>query len=230
MNIALLNMLQVSDSVFPIGAFTLSNGLETFVQEEKLKNCSDLRIYLKNYISFMPYNELGFFYHTYNDIIVDEKININELIQLDNLYSAFKISSQIRKGSVKLCQRFIKLWEKIEKIEALQLYQELIKSKECEGHHVIALALFAKSKSISFEESANIYAYSVISGVVTNAVKSVPLSQLEGQVVLNENLESIRQAVEKAKFIEKNELGVCGNAFDIYAMKHETLYSRLYMS
>lgn len=34
--LSLLQMIQISDSLFPIGAFTLSNGLETMVLQEKL--------------------------------------------------------------------------------------------------------------------------------------------------------------------------------------------------
>ncbi len=225
MDIALLNMLQVSDSVFPIGSFTLSNGLESFVQENKLVSSMNLKEYVKNYISFMSYNELGFFSYVYSNVLSDE-----EIIAIDTLYSAYKIPFEVRKGSIKLCQRFLKVWEKIEDNSLLNNYKMLIKSKYCEGHHSIALALFVKSKALSYEESASIYAYSVVSGIITNAVKSVPLSQLDGQVILNQSLTDIKQAVEKAKNIQLDELGICGSGFDIYAMKHETLYSRIYMS
>ena len=40
--LSLLQMIQISDSLFPIGAFTLSNGLETMVLQEKLTTKEDL--------------------------------------------------------------------------------------------------------------------------------------------------------------------------------------------
>ena len=45
-SISILQMLQVSDSLFPIGAFTLSNGLETFVLDKSLKTNEDLEEYI----------------------------------------------------------------------------------------------------------------------------------------------------------------------------------------
>ena len=38
------------------------------------------------------------------------------------------------------------------------------------------------------------------------------------------------EAVQIALSVTEDEIGVGGPAFDIFAMQHETLYSRLYMS
>lgn len=224
-------MLQVSDSLFPIGSFTLSNGLETFVQEHVLKNRKDLQEYINNVIFLMPYTELGFFAQIFKARYDEQgKISQDALTNLDALYSAHKSPMEVRKGSQKLCQRFLKVWEHIEELPNLILYKELIKKGNCLGHHVFAFALFAKSKGIDFKYAASVYAYSTISGIITNAVKSVPLSQLDGQKILSHSLQNIESMVEKAIEIQWDELGIGGAGFDIYAMRHEELYSRLYMS
>ena len=54
-----LYMLQICDSLFPIGAFTLSNGLETFVQRGMIAAPEDLQRYLADYLAIAPYQELG---------------------------------------------------------------------------------------------------------------------------------------------------------------------------
>ena len=79
-------------------------------------------------------------------------------------------------------------------------------------------------------QAASIYAYSIISGIITNAVKLVPLSQLDGQLILNESLTAIECAVDISSKIEIDELGLGGTGFEICSYNHETLYSRLYMS
>ncbi len=225
MNIYLLDMLQVSDSAFPIGAFTLSNGLETFVQANKLSNAKELEVYIDNVLSLLPYSELGFFAKAYHDISDSE-----HMIYLDQLYSAYKAPEEVRQGSIKLCQRFLKIWIKIEQLSSLTLYKNLILQKKCCGHHALALAFFVRDKGLEYKDAASIYAYSITSGIITNAVKSVPLSQLDGQVILNKALKRIVSLIDIAKNLSQDELGICGAAFDIYAMQHETLYSRLYMS
>ena len=54
-----LAMLQVCDSVFPVGAFALSNGMETFVQRDFLRRGADFEEYMKNYLEVAPYKEIG---------------------------------------------------------------------------------------------------------------------------------------------------------------------------
>jgi len=54
-----LYMLQICDSLFPIGAFTLSNGLETYVQRGVVHSPETLAAYLADYLALAPYQELG---------------------------------------------------------------------------------------------------------------------------------------------------------------------------
>lgn len=223
--ISLLNMLQISDSTFPIGSFTLSNGLETFTQKEKLKTADDLLKYVENYVSFMKYNELGFL-----RLLCSGEFSEEYLIKLDNMYSAIRTPRETREGSSRLCKRFIKSWQRIEKLDLLERYNSLISAGICEGHHTICVALFIREKNMDFAVAANIYAYSVVSGIITNSVKNVPLSQLDGGSVLNKSLQYIKKAVSETEGIELKDLGIGGTGFEIYSYNHETLYSRLYMS
>ena len=66
----LMHILQICDSLFPVGAFTLSNGLETYVQHDIITSPKGLEEYLHSYISVLPYNELGAAAAAYN---ADEK-------------------------------------------------------------------------------------------------------------------------------------------------------------
>lgn len=57
--LAMLKMIQISDSLFLIGAFTLSNGLETFVSNGSLASDADLEEYLDTWLDLLPYQDLG---------------------------------------------------------------------------------------------------------------------------------------------------------------------------
>ncbi len=211
--------------MFPIGAFTLSGGLETFVQTERLISAEHLKQYVNNVISFMPFNELGFLF-----LVNKEGLTRDRIIELDQLYSAIRTPREIREGSERLCKRFLKAWGKVETLPSLKIYEQLIRDKECDGHYTIAVGLFIVDKGIPVRDGASIYAYSVVSAIITNAVKMVPLSQLDGQAILNQSIQKIDEVVAKAEGITEKELGVGGTGFEIYSYNHETLYSRLYMS
>ena len=90
--------------------------------------------------------------------------------------------------------------------------------------------MYAKSIGLNKKEAAMIYLYSQIASIITNAVKMVPLSQITGQKILNQSLDQIEECVNIAEKLTRDDIGIGGTAFDIAAMNHEILYSRLYMS
>ncbi|MFR9634193.1 MAG: hypothetical protein SNI46_04985, partial [Rikenellaceae bacterium] len=65
---------------------------------------------------------------------------------------------------------------------------------------------------------------------VTNAVKLIPLGQLSGQDIIFELERELGGVVDETMELDPNMRGVCAVGFDIAAMQHERLYSRLYMS
>lgn len=218
----ILKILQICDSLFPIGSFTLSNGLETYVQNNIISSANQLKEYLESYISIMCFNELGTAALAYKD---------SDIQQLDAVYNAVKSPKEIRLGSIRTAKQFFRIIDKTNsEIPCLSRYIRLVKNKKCFGHLPIAYGLYMRDCGTDLNEGLNIYGYSVCSAIVTNCVKLVPLSQLDGQRILNECLPKISEACEKALAVSIDEIGIGGCGFDIRAMQHEKLYSRQYMS
>jgi len=238
--LATLRMIQVCDSLFPIGAFTLSNGLETLITQRIITDGDSLESYVKDVLKVLPFNDLGSMILSYDNASDPEFIR-----DLDQLTLALKTPEEVRTGSKKLCNRFLKICKEFEDgcdscYPALNAYRDEISafSKSgsckdivgCEGNHAIAVGLFARDIEISKDEAASIYAYSLLNAIVTNGVKMIPLSQMVGQRILSKCQKNILQAVEIASSVSIDDLGVGGAGMDIAGMKHEELYSRLYMS
>lgn len=223
--VEILQMMQVSDSLFPIGAFTLSNGLETFVEKGILSSEEDLGEYISNYMEIFPYNDLATMMMAYQ-----HGDDIEYIRKLDHLVFVMKMPQEIRNGCTKLCRRFLKIWNQIRVYPRIRKYDMEIQTKRCYGIHGIAIGLYAKEIGFPIKEAAAVYSYSQLSAIVTNAVKLVPLSQIAGQRILNQSLNKIEECVSIAENLSMEDLGISGTAFDIAAMNHETLYSRLYMS
>lgn len=220
-----LYMLQICDSLFPIGAFTLSNGLETFVQRGLIDSAEQLGQYLTDYLAVAPYQELGAM-----ALAMRSAADEAAWMYLDRLYTALRAPMEVRQGSAKLCMRLLKAAGQIAPLPVLEAYYARIRQGDCTGQHPIAVGLFAAEHGVDTQEALTIYGYSLLSAMTTHAAKCVPLRQLEAQRVLRDHLPALLQAVQDAQKVTQKDLGVSGAAFDILAMQHETLYTRLYMS
>ena len=224
-NICFLELLQICDSLFPVGAFTLSNGMVTYVQRGKVSTAEDLKNYLYDFIKIAPYQDLG------TMVLAAKNANdIKYICQLDELYSAFRCPMEVRQGSSKLCIRLLKAAKEISPFKILDDYYNKIINGQCIGQHSIAVGLFAASHNADIEQATLLYGYSLLSALTTNAVKSVPLRQLDGQKVLRESFPMLYKAAKISQQINLDNIGIGAAAFDIFSMEHETLYSRLYMS
>lgn len=229
LNVAsLIQFMQSVDAFFPVGAFTLSNGLETYVLEERIQTPKDLKEYLKGFLQIFPFQDLGLAHLAYTNYM-----NLEGLIRLDSLAGAMKSPKEVRTGNSKMGLRFLKARTAMNDCEGtLQWYLKLVKGHTLEGYHPIALGIYGASVLGEKEEAQflSMYGYSVISAIVNNAVKLVPLSQMDGQRILFEVLPLLAEAVQRAMQVTVDEMGVSGAAMEISCMRHEQLYARQFMS
>jgi urease accessory protein len=214
-----LYLWQAFDALFPIGAYTLSNGLETYVQRGLVRDPETLRAFIQAYLALLPYGDLG---------LAARAAEGEDPEKLDRLCHIMKAPAEVRQGSQRLGIRFLKAQAALHPYAGLSAYAQLIRSGRCRGHYPVAVGLFIRD--LGAAEGLNRYAYSLLSALVNHAAKLVPLRQLQAQAVLYAALEQIPTAVAQARRTQLEDLGVSGVGFDLRAMQHETLYSRLYSS
>lgn len=221
-----LRILQSIDSFFPVGGFTLSNGIEDYVLREAIHSGEELKEYIIGFLKLFPYNDLGLLSLSYQH----EK-DPEYLLELDCIALAMKSAREVRQGSIRMGSRYMKARIGMQdSTPMLDWYQRQVQKKEAFGFHPIALGLYGASCGIDLKLLLDMYGYSTISAIVNNTVKLVPLSQIKGQRVLLQMLDFLDEATSQAMGISMDSLGVSGTASEIHCMNHEKLYSRQYMS
>lgn len=104
-------LLQINDSLFPIGAYSHSYGLETYIQKELVKDVDTAFNYIRSCLKTnVLYTELLSIYLAYD---YAKENNLKEIIKLEEIINASKIPKEIRLASQKLGSRFIKTLESI---------------------------------------------------------------------------------------------------------------------
>ncbi|MGN1318536.1 MAG: urease accessory protein UreF [Lachnospirales bacterium] len=219
-------LLQINDSLFPIGAYSHSYGLETYIQKDLLKGEDSIREYINNKIKYSLANTelLG------AKLAYENACNMEKIEELDNILTVSKSPVEIRQASLKMGSRFLKTINKCNLNLQYDYFNNYINMEYTQKHHCIAYGVLCCSANISIKTMLNNFLYSQVSAMITNCVKLVPLSQNIGQKLLYDTFDIMENTV--CDVIEMSEDMFCAStpAFDIRCMEHERLYSRLYMS
>ena len=218
----MIALYQIFDALFPLGSYVFSSGMETYTQMEIINDKDSLAAFLNAQLYTLPYSDLG---------VAAKVAQGEDFVLLDNLCGAMKQPFEIRQGSERLSMRFLKTMERLSDSKGLDAYRTSISKWLCDGHYPVAVGLFVHDlEDVELDQAMELYCYNMLSAMVNNAVKLVPLGQSDGQSALSEVMTSIPGAVRKAVAASVKELGVSGCGLDLRAMQHETLKGRLYSS
>ena len=213
----LFMLFQINDSLFPIGAYSHSYGLETYIQKKLVTNVDTAFEYLKCNLKF--------------NFLYSELLAINLSYEYADKERLGKSPKEIRLASQKLGSRFIKTLLSTEINYKNNNFLDYVnKSKNNLPTHTVAYGVFCQSVGIERERAIEGFLYSYTSSTITNCVKSIPLSQTQGQQLLYKSHDIFEEVINKLDELTIDDLCLSTPGFDIRCMQHENLYSRLYMS
>lgn len=221
-------MLHICDPTLPIGGFSHSSGLETYIQLKIVHDEASTEAFVKNMIeNNILYNDAAFVKLAYQ---AAQRKDLQEIIALDQECSALKAPMEIREATKKLGNRFLKIFDRQVEKQLIIDFQRELSLKNTEGNYPIVYGIFAQTFDVPLHDAIYAYCYNAAVGMITNAVKMVPLGQLAGQDILFRMQKVIQETVATTLSLDRDLVGVCNIGFDIRCMQHEKLYSRLYMS
>lgn len=228
MNAELLSLLQLSDPTLPIGGFSHSSGLETYVQAGIVKDVATAKEFITEMLTQnLQYTDAAFVSLAYNATFNND---IEKLIELDEECTAVKLPKEMRQASQKLGTRLLKIFQTFCESDIINQYKAAIDTKETNGNYCITFGLIAAVQNISKAETLTGFYYNAAMGMITNSVKLIPLGQQDGQQLLFAIKPLILKLTEASMNPDRDLIGLCCAGFDVRCMQHEDLYSRLYMS
>ena len=228
MNIALLNLLHLSDPTLPIGGFSHSAGLETYVQQNIVKDKATAKAFITEMLCRnLQYTDAAFVSLAFE---AATKNDLQTIVELDAECTAVKLPMEMRQASKKLGMRLLKIFQPLSTNDLIVQYNNALQSQQANGNYCIAFGIIAQSMNISKQDALYGFYYNAAAGFVTNSVKLIPLGQQDGQEILFSLMPVMQQLAEQSMSIDKDMIGLCCTGFDIRCMQHEQLYSRLYMS
>lgn len=221
-------MFQLCDSNFPTGAFSHSFGLESYIQEDKVRNQETFFEWLQVYLhEQLVYSDGLASRLVYEALIIDD---LQQIWQLDHLLKVQNLPRETRDGTQMIGDRMLKLTESIYGLPILSQYREEIQHKNAFGHPAIVFTMVAHGLGITKQDTILYYLYSAISSIVQNAVRAIPLGQTAGQTISHQFIPELTQAVDRIMGLTRDDFGIVSPGIELSQMKHERVNIRIFMS
>lgn len=223
-----LDVVQVCDSTFPIGSFNHSFGMENYLRTNKIKKSEDFEIWLDTYLETQfKYGEGLVISLCFKSLQSD---NIKEIWDYDKIITCSSQAEETREGTKMIAKQMIDLIQVLHDIPLLEEYARLIKKGVVYGNPAIVFSIFAFFKGLGAHEAILLYAYSVNSTMVQNAVRAIPLGQKIGQLILQRTFALLESIISDIDDLDVSYLGANVPGIELSQMKHETQIFRLFMS
>lgn len=223
-----LRLLQIHDSAFPIGSYTQSYGMETYIQEDIIRTKEDLIAFCSTFL----FQNLA-----YGDAILIQESHaaarnrdIDRLLQLEQLCGAIKLAKESRDASVNLGRQFIRTVAPLVEDPFFDEWKNRIQLNEAKGHYAILYGIYCAVNELDIHHSVLSYLFASVNGLVQNAVRAVPFGQNTGVQAMHVLSEAVVEAAKLVSTLKERDL--CNNALgiELASMKHEYLFSRLFIS
>lgn len=227
-NLNVLRVMQLCDSNFPVGSFNHSYGMETYLRDDRIKNTESFRYWIKAFFrnQFIYSDGLAIkFLYEYLD-----KKETKKILELDRNITVQCMAYETRNGNKLVAKRMLQLFLDLYEVKNLEKYEKHIKTGKAFGHPAIVFGMLMYELNIGCEEAIHYYMYSTASTLIQNAVRTIPLGQKDGQILLKEASESFIELGEIIKTLDKDMFGANVPGIELAQIQHETLIFRLFMS
>lgn len=229
-----LALLQLVDSAFPTGAFAHSFGLETAVQEGEVDSVSSLLRWLEDclYGSLATLDGPGVLL-AYNACASrDGAADMEMVAAVDHHLTLARLALESREGAMKIGKQYLRMVLALYKDVSLAEYAVWVREGRCFGHAAIVHGCICRSLQYDRATAVQTYLYQTLNVLVQNAQRVAAIGQTGAQQVMRSLIPPIeavtRGIVQSDPRMES--LAGCAVLQEIAAMRHEGLYSRLFMS
>ena len=224
---ALLPLLHLCDSLFPIGGFAYSDGLESAISTRLVNGADDLRRWL--------------------EVCLDEAIgrcegpavliawlafreeNWELLIALDEELTAMRPSSATRIASRSMGLRLLRTWQSLHPDARLDHALALATARALGPTLPVAFAGACAGTGVEQRDAVEGFAYTRLAATISSAMRLMAIGQNEAHRLLSRALDRVPACVD-AMLVRRAQPESFMPVVDIAQMTHPYVHSRLFRS
>jgi len=225
----LLAALQLADSAFPSGAYTLSHGLETLIEDGVVRDVADIgRCLRANLLHRAAPGDLAALVTAHR--AADPEVDLATILAIDHRLAATKLAAEDRDGSRRVGGRLVVEAARLASSPALDGFAEAIAMGSTPGTAAVAFGVAANALGIPRRAAAIAAGNALAAAFLSAAVRLGRLGHGDLQRLLRAAAPTITRAVDVAETTDWRALRPSAPGFDIAIARHETATGRLFAS
>ena len=220
-----LYLLQVANASFPTGAFNHSFGFETWIDAGAITTAAELELACRDWLGYgVRHGDAAIVAHAFR------AAHVADLVTLDQLAAAIKLSREAREASVKMGRALLSALHDIFDVIELKDYDRGIREGACDGHYAVIFGAAAARIGVAEGEAVLVYLHASLANVTGVAARLIPLGQIETQRIVWRSWPFLLKSTTAAQNTDLDLIGTATAGLDVASMQHERLHTRLCMS
>jgi len=223
-----MHLLQFTDSTFPIGSFSFSNGLETASYLGIVKDAASLERYARSVALQAAYSD------GVAALLAHRAASAGDYecaLRIDEQIFLFKMNDEARQMLQRMGKKMAELCVKLFPDDKMFLrWLADINSGAAKGCYPVAQGLAFAAAGLSEEQLFSSHQYGVINMVLSAALRLVRVSHYDTQAILFRLSNEAPAYFKKAKTMRFEDMNSFVPEMDILASMHEKGQMRMFMN
>lgn len=225
---ARLESFRLADSFLPVGTYTVSYGLEQFIQDDRVEDAETLQALLSTYLrrQIGP-AELVALRAAHAGATDGE---LDAICRSDRRLSAVTLAAEFRKSAQQSGDRLLSLQMELHDATLLDRYAERVNAGDTPGNYAAVLGVATGLADISVRDACLLCCHGFVTGLLGAAQRLLSLGHTDAQRILDELQPVMTTAVEESKGQGIDDMTPFAPLVDVLAADHERAERRLFVS
>lgn len=225
---ALMRVLQMTDSTFPVGAFSFSNGLETASHLGIVRDAETLEQYTRSVALQGAYSDGVAALLAYRASLAGDYADIQ---LTDRRLLLFKMNDEARMMLQRMGKKMAELAVKLYPgSETIARWLDDIKAEKTPGTFPVAQGIVFAEAGLSEIDLFASHQYGVINMILGAALRCVRVSHYDTQKILQRLSDDVPALYEHAREMTFDDMNSFVPEMDIFASMHEKGNMRMFMN
>lgn len=224
---AISRLLQFTDSQFPVGTFSFSNGLETAGHQGIVTDAATLEAFARSQSLQAAFSDGVAALHAHRGFL---KGDYEAVAEADRMLTLFKMNDEARMMLRRMGKKFAELASKLFDNPLITHWLEDIKSEKVPGSFPIAQGLAYAAAGVNEKDLFCAHQYGVVNMVLSAALRCVKVSHYDTQRILYDLSSEIETLYDEAASMELKDMNAFFPELDILASLHEKGNMRMFMN